>query len=188
MTAEILAWAGRQLTLPDWEAMPKDEQFRLELVEGVLSIMQQPLSLHQRAVMRLGYRLDERVPPELTAVIEVEVVVTAQPLTIRIPDVLVTRASVIDANPPRVAAADVLLAVEILSNGTRKVDRILKFAEYAEAQIPQYWIIDLDDAPSLRAFTLVEDAYELSGEFTAAVTLDVAGHAVTVDPAALTRR
>ena len=46
MTAEILAWAGRQLTLADWEAIPEDEQFRLELVEGVLSIMQRPLSLH----------------------------------------------------------------------------------------------------------------------------------------------
>jgi len=53
MTAEILAWAGRQLTLAYWEAIPHDEQFRLELVEGVLSIMQRPLSLHQRAVVRI---------------------------------------------------------------------------------------------------------------------------------------
>jgi hypothetical protein len=50
------------------------------------------------------------------------------------------------------------------------------------------WIIDLDAPPSLRAFTLVGDVYELSGEFTAAVTLDVAGHPVTVDPAAIVRR
>ncbi len=188
MTAEIMDWAGRQLTLADWEAIPRDERFRLELVEGVLSIMQQPLSLHQRAVMRLGYWLDERVPPDLTAVIEVDVVVTAQPLTIRIPDVLVTHASVIEANPSRVAANDALLVIEVLSYGTRKVDRILKFAEYAEARIPQYWSVDLDAPPSLRAFTLVGDAYELSGEFSGPVTLDVAGHAVTLDPGALTRR
>ena len=88
------------------------------------------------------------------------------------------------------AATDVLLAVEILSDGTRKVDRILKFAEYAEAGIGRYWIVDLDEPASLRAFTLSapRNAYELSGEFTGPVTLDVAGHAVTVDPSGLTRR
>ena len=89
---------------------------------------------------------------------------------------------------PRVRAADVLLAVEILSDGTRRVDRVLKFAEYAEAGIPGYWIIDLDEPASLRAFTLVGDAYELSGEFSGPVTLDVAGHPVAVDPSGLTRR
>ncbi len=188
MTAEILAWAGRQLTLAEWEAMPQDEQFRLELVEGVLSIMQRPLSLHQRAVVRLAARLDDQVPSDLTALAEIEVVVAERPLTIRIPDVVVTREAVIAANPAQVEAGDVLLAVEILSNGTRKVDRILKFAEYAEARIPQYWIVDLDEPAALRTFTLVGEAYELSGEFSAAVALDVAGYPLTVDPARLTRR
>jgi Uma2 family endonuclease len=188
MTAEILAWAGRQLTLADWEAIPDDEQFRLELVEGVLSIMQRPLSLHQRAVVRLTARLDEQLPPKLTSMAEIEVIVTERPLTLRIPDLIVTREVVIERNVPRIHAADVLLAVEILSDGTRKVDRILKFAEYAEARISGYWIVDLDQPASLRAFTLVGDAYELSGEFTGPVTLDVAGHPVTVDPSVLTRR
>jgi Uma2 family endonuclease len=191
MTAEILAWAGRLLTLADWEALPQDEQLRLELVEGVLSIVQRPLSLHQRAVVRLTSRLDEELPPDLTAIAEIEIIVTERPLTIRIPDVVVTRETLIEANRPRLAAADVLLAFEILSDGTREVDRILTFAEYAEAGIGRYWIADLDKPASLRAFTLVgseEPAYELSGEFTGPVTLDVAGHAVTVDPSGLTRR
>jgi Uma2 family endonuclease len=188
MTENILDWAGRPLKLEEWEEMPEEEQVRLELVEGLLSIMPRPLGLHQRAAMRLGYRVDEQLPADLAAVIEVEVVITDEPLTIRVPDVLVTRSSLIENNAARLAAADVLLVVEVLSDGSRKVDPILKFAEYAEAQIPQYWIIDVDAPPSLRAFTLVGDAYELSGEFTIAVTLDVAGHPVTVDPAALTRR
>ena len=187
MTAEILAWAGRQLTLADWEAIPEDEQFRLELAEGVLSITQRPLSLHQRAVVRLT-RLDEQLPPDLTSMAEMEVIDTEGPLTLRTPDLIVTREVVVERNVPRVDAADVLLAVEILSDGTRKVDRILKFAEYAEAGIAQYWIVDLDEPASLRAFTLVDAAYELSGEFTGPVTLDVAGQAVAVDPSGLTRR
>lgn len=189
MTAEnLLAWAGHQVTLADWEAMPEDKQIRLELVEGVLSIMPQPRVRHQRAATRITTRLDEQLPWNIIALSEVEVMITEAPLTIRIPDVIVTRTEIYEGDPARLTAADVLLVVEILSDGTRKVDRILKFAEYAEARIPQYWIIDLDEPPSLRAFTLVGDDYELSGEFTDAVTLDVAGHPVTVDPAALTRR
>jgi Uma2 family endonuclease len=189
MTAEdLLAWAGHQVTLADWEAMPEDKQIRLELVDGVLSIMPQPRVWHQRAATRLTTRLDEQLPRNIIALSEVEVMITEAPLTIRIPDVIVTHTEIYEGDPARLAAADVLLVVEILSDGTRKVDRILKFAEYAEAHVPQYWIIDLDAPPSLRAFTLVGDAYELSGEFTGAVTREVAGHAVTVDPGALVRR
>jgi len=121
----------------------------------VLSIVQRPLSLHQRAVVRLTSRLDEELPPDLTAIAEIEIIVTERPLTIRIPDVVVTRETLIEANRPRLAAADVLLAVEILSDGTREVDGILEFAEYAEAGIGRYWIVDLDEPASLRAFTLV---------------------------------
>jgi Uma2 family endonuclease len=189
MTAQnLLAWAGRQVTLADWEAMPEDKQIRFELVEGVLSIMPQPRVRHQHAATNLTYRVKDQLPESLIALSEVEVVITEVPLTVRIPDVIVTHSEIFESDPARLTAADLLLVVEILSDGTRKVDRILKFAEYAEAGIPQYWIIDLDRPPSLRAFTLVGDAYELSGEFTGPVILDVGDHAVTVDPSALIHR
>lgn len=190
MTAEtLLPWTGRRLTLGEWDAIPHDEQFRLELVEGVLSIMAQPPGLHQRAAKRLGPQLDGALPPELEAALEMEVVlVDGVPPTIRVPDVLITRSALIDTNPRRLTGQDVLVVVEILSEGTRKVDRILKFAEYAEAGIPQYWIIDLDPPASLLAFTLVDGAYERSGEFSGPVEIAVDGHPVAVDPAALPRR
>jgi Uma2 family endonuclease len=76
----------------------------------------------------------------------------------------------------------------VLSDGTRRVDRVLKFSEYAESGIPQYWIIDLGQPNSLTAYVLVDGDHELSGEHTGTVDLDVAGHRVTVDLAALTRR
>src|SRR6476620_10661098 len=112
MTAEILPWAGHQLTLADWEAMPEDEQFRLELVEGLLSIMPNPYSWHQHAAVKLTHRVTEQLSRDLIALSEVEVVITEVPLTIRIPDVIVISTDVFERNPPRVAAADVLLAVE----------------------------------------------------------------------------
>jgi Uma2 family endonuclease len=68
------------------------------------------------------------------------------------------------------------------------VDRVLKFSEYAEAGIPQYWILDLDAPTSLLAYILVDANYELSGEHTDVAALDVAGHPVSIDLPALTRR
>ena len=53
------------------------------------------------------------------------------------------------------AAAEVLLAVEIISPGSRNVDTHLKSVEYAEAGIPHYWLVDLDPpAPTVTVFGL----------------------------------
>lgn len=183
-----LSWPNHLLTLEEWEALPEDPGMRVELAEGVLVMSPMPFSWHQKAGMRLGYRLDQQLPAALTALVEVEVVVADDPLTIRVPDIIVTRTELYQTNPRRYAAGDVLLAVEVLSDGTRRVDRVLKFSEYAEAGIPQYWIVDLGEPITLLAYVLAGDAYELSGEHTGAVNLDVAGCAVMLDLDALTRR
>ena len=183
-----LSWPQHPITLEDWEALPEDSANKLEVAEGMLVMSPRPLFRHQRAGMRLGTRFDEQLPQELTGLTDVEVVIAYEPLTIRAPDVIVTRTELYEDDPARCEAADVLLAVEILSVGTRRVDRVLKFSEYAEAGIPQYWIVDLDDPTSLLAYVLVDGTYELSGEHTDAAALDVAGHPVSVDLPALTRR
>ena len=70
----------------------------------------------------------------------------------RAPDLVVVLA---ESPQKRAAAAEVVLAVEIISPGTRNVDLVLKAYEYAEAGIPHYWVIDLDPpAPSITVFGL----------------------------------
>lgn len=182
-----MPWPDHLLTLAEWEALPH-EGVRLELVEGVLAVSPQPYPWHQFACHNLARRANDDLPRELITLGEVEVVVGDPPLTIRIPDLVVTRTARYEANPPRLAASDVLLAVEILSTGTRRVDRVLKFSEYADAGIPQYWILDLDDPITLLAYVLVDGAYELSGEHSGRARLEVAGHPVEVDLPALPRR
>lgn len=66
----------------------------------------------------------------------------------------------IDDDRPRFAAADVLLAVEIISPGSRRVDRIMKFAEYADAGIEHYGIVDLVEPVNLAAYRPVDGAYQ----------------------------
>jgi len=185
----IPSWPNHLLTLEEWEALPEDSGRRLELAEGMLVTSPMPMSWHQKAAMRLGSRLDESLPRDLTALTETEVVLAGSPLTIRVPDVIVVPTELYERNPPRYAAQHVELAVEVPSDGTRKVDRVLKLVEYADAAIPQYWIIDLDPpATTLTSYVLVDGDYELSGEVTDAVTLEVAGHCVALDLPALTRR
>jgi Uma2 family endonuclease len=49
-----------------------------------------------------------------------------------------------DGPENRVLAGEVLLAVEVISPGSRKIDTHMKPFEYAEAGIPHYWVVDLD--------------------------------------------
>lgn len=66
-------------------------------------------------------------------------------------------------------AAEVRLAVEIVSPGSRRMDYVVKRGEYADAGIDHYWIVDLDPPPSLRACHLAgELGYSDDGERTGA--------------------
>lgn len=181
-------WPHGLLTLEDWDALPPYEGFRLELVEGVLTPMAAPRSWHQNTGTNLPYRTDEQLPHDLIALSGVAILLSDPPPTVRIPDMIVTLTAAHEANPSRFDAADVRLVVEILSDGTRKVDRILKSAEYAEAGVPRYWILDIDGAVTLVSYLLVDGAYELVGEFTGTAQLDLDGYPVTLDLEALVRR
>lgn len=62
---------------------------------------------------------------------------------VRRPDVLLCQASV-PSDRYLLRPADVVLAVEIVSPGTRRIDRFAKPGEYAAAGIPFYWRIEQD--------------------------------------------
>jgi len=141
------------MTLDEWIALPEDNEHHYELQEGVLVVSPRPLRGHQLAVVRLSWQLDAQLPVDFESIIDFEVVVQAEhPTTVRVPDLVVTR---VDGPHDRLAAADVVLAVEVISPGSRKLDLHLKPFEYAEAGIPHYWVVDLDPpAPSITTYHL----------------------------------
>lgn len=59
------------------------------------------------------------------------------------PDILVTRFDLVD-DGARLPTADVVLAIEVVSPGSRSTDRVLKVTEYPRAGTGSYWIVDLD--------------------------------------------
>lgn len=184
-----LPWPDHLVTLDEWEALPEETRFGIEVVEGVLIVAPRPLSFHQRAINRLCYWLDEQLPARLSALSEVEVLVTGTPLlTVRIPDVVVVPAGLADTNPARYKASDVSLVVEVLSEGSVRTDKVTKFVEYAEEGIANYWIVDLDAPVSMLRYQLIDGDYELLGEHSGSVTVELDGNPITLDLAALTTR
>ncbi|MFD9892045.1 Uma2 family endonuclease [Amycolatopsis sp. NPDC059027] len=182
----VVDWPHHLLSLDDWAELPETPEFQVEVVEGVLLVSPRPLSFHQRAVTRLGYLVDQQLPAAFSALSEVEVVIDKMPLTVRVPDVMVAPAGLVETNPARFAANDVHLVIEVLSEGTRRTDRVMKFSEYSEVGIEHYWIVDLDDPVSMITYRLVEGEYENFGEHSGAAELDFEGTPITIDLNALT--
>jgi Uma2 family endonuclease len=162
-----VSWPDHLLSLDEWALLPPDSTRRFELVEGVLLVTPRPALLHQRAMIRLATTLDAQLPPDLCAIGDVEVVVDAgaerggAPATVRVPDVVVVRSALAAENPSRVDASDVVLAVEIISPGTRTTDRVTKAFQYAGAGIPGYWLVDIDEPATMTAYVLVDGDYEI---------------------------
>lgn len=156
-----MPWPDHLLTLEEWDALPEDELHHVELVEGALLVSPKPALKHQLAAKRLGTWLDDQLPREVVAVPEVDVVINpVPPLTMRAPDMIVIPTERALEYPKRVDPDDVLLAIEIVSPGTKRMDRVLKPVEYAEVGIPHYWLVEIDDPVTLTAFTLVDGYYE----------------------------
>ncbi|MFC7752039.1 Uma2 family endonuclease [Tsukamurella soli] len=156
------------MSLAEWRALGEDTVGRSELQEGVRIVSPRPGIAHMDAVYELWMQLREQMPNGFRTVAEVDVVVDPQtPATVRAPDLVVYKSG---ASAP-LPAADVVVVIEILSPGTRRVDRVTKRSEYADAGIRAYWIVDLD-GPRLTELTLAGGEYsakEHVGEFTTTV-------------------
>lgn len=166
------------MTLDDWDALPEDNSAHFELQEGVLIVSPKPARRHQDSLLFLGWQVRGQLPAGWQALIDFEVVVQAEaPATVRAPDLVVVPR---EGPENRVPASDVLIAVEIISPGSRGIDTVLEAHEYAEAGIPHYWVVDLDPpAPSITVFGLgapgdgYAESQHATGELVTSVPFDL---------------
>ena len=80
---------------------------------------------------------------------------------VRVPDAGVVRRPP-TASPPLQNGfdpVDVALAVEVVSPGSRKTDRLFKPAEYAEAGVLAYWRVETEPEVVVHVHRLVDGAY-----------------------------
>jgi Uma2 family endonuclease len=143
------------LSLEDWDALPEDDSAHVELQEGVLIVTPRPLRAHARAAFRIAKQLDDQLPDDFEAIIEFEVCVdAAYPPTVRVPDVVITKK---DGSERRLNGPDVLVAIEVVSPGSKRTDTVTKRSEYAEAGVEHYWIVELGPPVTLTALHLAGD-------------------------------
>jgi Uma2 family endonuclease len=142
-------------TEPDLHLFPQDGH-RYEIVDGSLHVTP-PLGCSHEAVVRAVVTTLRRAAPEdwwVCARLGIDAGGSSL-----VPDVTVLRpqsSGAIWADP-----ADVALVVEVETETSRRYDRLLKPALYADAGISAYWRIEPEPEPVLHTYALGPDGYVL---------------------------
>jgi Uma2 family endonuclease len=179
-------------TPDDVEALPDTgDHARFEVYEGgVLVVSPAPGVAHQRASYWLHRALAQAAASAGADVDVLEAVNVALPGNkLVVPDVVVVAAEAVDETTTRLPCEAVLAVVEVVSPSTVSIDRAIKPAMYAEAAIPVYWRVELQDRPRIVVSSLSRGRYVTRGTPTAGTRGRLTRpFAVEIDPADLTRR
>jgi Uma2 family endonuclease len=152
------------LTIAEYAALGETEHGYTELIEGRL-IMSPSLAIdHNIASLELAIALRPHLPNEFETVqdmdIDLKLAPSSEPGFVRRPDLIVVNREArkrVRAEGGLVRASEVLLVVEIVSPGSKRIDHVDKRCDYADAGIPNYWIVDIDDPISLTECRLTEE-------------------------------
>ena len=132
----LLVTRDEPFTLDDVEALPDDVR-RYELLDGVLLVTPAPVLAHQRVLFALARLLHAACPPDL------EVVLCAgynpAPHRSYIPDLFIAPRAELTGKYLTVAP---VLAVEIASPSTARIDRKHKREAYEARGVESYWMLD----------------------------------------------
>lgn len=148
------------VTIDTYADIPEDLSRTIEVVDGMIVHCESPSENHQGieqalvgALGEAARKLDRRRGTCHRVRGNLDVLLTEVPFRFRRPDVVVYRCLPEDRRGKwrgKPYALDVLIAVEIVSPGSRSADTAAKRTEYAEAGIPGYWIVQMvqDDGPA----------------------------------------
>lgn len=169
-------------TVEQYLALTSDTNWLVEYTDGVIEVLPIPTDKHQAIALALLLSLLAFVRPRGGTALYAPLRVEVRPGKFREPDLLV----LLNADDPRRQNAYWLgadIVVEIVSPDRPERDTEEKPLDYAEAGIPEYWIVNpLDD--TITVLTLVGDSYAeraifRRGERAASKLLD--GFSISVD-------
>lgn len=138
------------------EMLPEDNR-RIELIDGELSLSPGPTLRHQRVVGRIFYALETYARDQGGEAFGNPVDTYVSETNVVQPDVMYLAPSQIDLSEPRLVKAATLV-VEISSPSTRRRDLSRKRELYEELDVPEYWFVDLD-AARIEVFRLQGGTY-----------------------------
>jgi Uma2 family endonuclease len=140
---------------------------RVELIDGVMNVVPSPATGHQTIARRLCNWLEANATSGCFPIMAVGI--HLDETNGREPDVLLIREPVPDRH--YFSPEEVVIAVEVVSPGTRKRDRLQKPAEYADAGIPYYWRVEQRPV-HVYAYGLRGGAYQLLADSDTVLKLD----------------
>ncbi len=153
-------------TEADYWALPERQRI-IELAEGRLCIPPMPTDSHQRIVGNLYAILRAFFQQhDLGRVRIAPLPVRLWQGKIREPDVIVmlnTHLDRVDIHGRFWEPTD--LIIEVLSPGTAETDRVTKMDEYAQAAIPEYWIVVPQNQP-IEIYKLLDTTYRQIATYT----------------------
>jgi Uma2 family endonuclease len=170
-------------TEEDFFALPSTNR-KVELANGEVIVAPSPSNQHQAISMALSLALGNYVRQHGLGVVRYaphDVRLYAG--TVRQPDLFFVREENRDRFTGQVFEGGPDWIAEILSPADRQTDEVAKLAEYAQAGVPEYWLVDPEEA-TIRIFTLAGEGYRLAatvGHGEIATSTAIAGFAVEVD-------
>jgi Uma2 family endonuclease len=154
----------------------------VEFTDGVIEVLPMPTDKHQSILVFLFLALRMHIHPLGGTVLFAALRLQIRPEKFREPDLILLQ----NANDPRRQnrywlGAD--LVVEVVSNDDPERDTVDKVIDYAEAGIPEYWIVNpLDETITVLQFS--DTSYRTHGVFrrgTNATSVLLNGFSVSVD-------
>ena len=128
----------------DLDALPSDGN-RYEVIDGTLFVSPPPSRWHQRACFSLSRAIVDYAEALGLELLHAPIDVRASSDTQVEPDIIVLPRHFDGREANRwEPIAKLLLAVEVLSPSTARVDRTLKRQLYMARGVAEYWIVDLD--------------------------------------------
>ena len=137
------------------------DEFKFEFINGEI-VMHSPVKkMHNEATGLLFHLLDLYVRRNKLGFVGIEKIMTALTRNDYEPDICFfgrQKADFFEKKQTLFPAPD--LAVEVLSEGTAKRDRGIKFQDYQAHGVSEYWIIDADESV-IEQYQLVGGQYQL---------------------------
>jgi len=151
--------AARKIGLAEFEAMPAEDAYRIELVRGAVVREPRPGARHSRLVTELLARLREHVRAQGLGIVLVDTGfrLPGEPATVRGADVaFIAAARLPEVAPPGFWELAPDLAVEIVSPHDRWTAVQDKAFDYLDAGTREVWLID----PAARRATVYRSRAE----------------------------
>ena len=147
---------------------------------------------HASALLATALQLTPQLPPDVEVLpnldIDLQLAPPDAPGFTRRPDLIVVRRAArerVRREGGIIRAAEVVVVAELVSPGSRRTDHVAKRADYADAGIPHYWIVDLDEPVSLIACHLAGELGYVDGGASTGVFTTTEPFPVRLDLGAL---